>query len=354
MSQGGRITYIDAWRFIAVSLVIFAHMVVFSGFSFLVVMYPFLRRLDRFGVLGVLIFFFISGFVICRGLIKEKNEHGRLSLRAFYVRRSLRILPPLWLYMVTLAVFAQSDLIKLSAEKFLYSGLFLSNFDFYVGWYLGHTWSLSYEEQFYLAFPLLFSVFGLTQRRTLALVTVFACMLLSVEQRLSGNNLPADYLMYLLYLLSGCVAALYEHRISALMSCVSFVQWLTLATVFVVSFMLVPHPFELYAQATLYPLLVATLVLATPLHRPRIRSFFHHPLVVQSGRISYTVYLWQQLATATWPGLNASWTLLFILAVWLLAYVSWHLIETPLIRMGAKWSDAILSRSRSGQVPVTK
>lgn len=41
----------------------------------------------------------ISGFVICRGFLKEVGETGRISLLAFYVRRFLRIVPPLAVYL---------------------------------------------------------------------------------------------------------------------------------------------------------------------------------------------------------------------------------------------------------------
>jgi peptidoglycan/LPS O-acetylase OafA/YrhL len=74
MSDTQRIQHIDAWRFIAVSLVIQATCSLDSNFSFLVTTYPFLRRLGNFGT-WCLIFFFISGFVICRGLIEERAGH---------------------------------------------------------------------------------------------------------------------------------------------------------------------------------------------------------------------------------------------------------------------------------------
>jgi peptidoglycan/LPS O-acetylase OafA/YrhL len=50
---------------------------------------------ERVGVVSVQIFFVISGFVICRGLTREGSVRTDVSLWAFYVRRCLRILPPL-------------------------------------------------------------------------------------------------------------------------------------------------------------------------------------------------------------------------------------------------------------------
>lgn len=208
-------------------MVIFGHLLVHSNFSFLVESFPILRRLGRFGVLGVLIFFFISGFVICRGLIKERAKTSGTSLKAFYVRRSFRILPPLWLFLLILLVLASCGVIDITHAQIENAALFLCNMSFLGGctWYAGHTWSLAYEEQFYLAFPVLFLAFDLMRRRRLALVFVFACMVLSIERRFFGHTLTANYLMNICFLLSGCVAALYEPEVRRIAIRVTFVHW---------------------------------------------------------------------------------------------------------------------------------
>jgi peptidoglycan/LPS O-acetylase OafA/YrhL len=56
------------------------------------------------GSLGVAIFFVISGFLITTLCIKEKINTGNLSLKNFYVRRALRILPVAYLYIVIIAI----------------------------------------------------------------------------------------------------------------------------------------------------------------------------------------------------------------------------------------------------------
>lgn len=117
------------------------------------------------GFLGVDLFFVISGFLITSLLLRERAATGGISLRGFYWRRSLRILP-LYLLVVT-AIGGYYVLVKgdeTAATLWPYYYVFLANFlDSDIG-NLGPTWSLSVEEQYYLIWPLLLI---LTPRRAL-------------------------------------------------------------------------------------------------------------------------------------------------------------------------------------------
>lgn len=352
MSDTQRIQHIDAWRFVAVSLVIQSHLVIFSNFSFLVETYPFLRRIGRFGDLGVLIFFFIGGFVICRGLMEERAAALAVSLKAFYVRRAFRILPPLWLYLATLALLAGFGWVSITPAQLGNSALFLCNMDFPDGcsWSAGHTWSLAYEEQFYLIFPLVFMLFGLTARPKILLVMLSLMMLASVGLRALGADWWAGYLSHMIFMLTGCAAALYWHRLGQICSGLSVRSWLTALTVLTLCVGLLPFQLEAYVKTVLYPPLIGLLVLGTPVSNLKVRGFFQHPLLAYLGKISYTVYLWQQLATAQYPTLSPWWTVLFILAVWLFAHFSYQYFERPLIVLATRWSDAIKQRALAGRV----
>ena len=63
-----------------------------------------LRVLFLHGALGVTIFFIISGFLITGLLMRERSETGGVSLRLFYIRRALRILPAFCLFVGCVAV----------------------------------------------------------------------------------------------------------------------------------------------------------------------------------------------------------------------------------------------------------
>jgi len=112
--------------------------------------------------LGVTIFFFLSGYLITTLLRKELSATGTVSLRDFYIRRTLRIFVPLWVVYAVAAAYAH--LIQHDSMGNL-SGLFSMLFYYYnyavalgyrVWLPLGMNviWSLSVEEHFYLLFPL--------------------------------------------------------------------------------------------------------------------------------------------------------------------------------------------------------
>ncbi len=113
------------------------------------------------GHFGVHLFFAISGFLICSLMIREKMQHGRISLRAFYVRRSLRIIPLYYLvllvYIAVVALMEQGH----DREEFFHN---LPAFATYTSnWFVElepgervifyFAWSLAAEEQFYLTWP---------------------------------------------------------------------------------------------------------------------------------------------------------------------------------------------------------
>src|SRR5437868_1859800 len=106
------------------------------------------------GPAGVLLFFSISGFLICSRLLKDG------SLKRFYVRRLFRIIPPAFVYLLVVAVLALTGLVSPITDSSFYwsdwfSALgFVINYKFNQGTYVVvHFWSLAVEEQFYLLWP---------------------------------------------------------------------------------------------------------------------------------------------------------------------------------------------------------
>lgn len=113
----------------------------------------------RTGFLGVGMFFMLSGFLIVTLLLRERDSHGAISLRRFYVRRACRILPPLLGMLAALAAFYSFRRGDIQAEKFFerlpYYLTFTANFCGSHAANLAILWSLAAEEQFYLVWPAL-------------------------------------------------------------------------------------------------------------------------------------------------------------------------------------------------------
>jgi peptidoglycan/LPS O-acetylase OafA/YrhL len=113
------------------------------------------------GVLGVDVFFVLSGFLITRLLLEEGDLTGRLSLARFYGRRATRLLPALALFLVGHIVWVVTTDFPITrgdeAKSLLFIVLYLGNWSHKLGsgllFGLGHLWSLSVEEQFYLVWP---------------------------------------------------------------------------------------------------------------------------------------------------------------------------------------------------------
>src|SRR5688500_18092988 len=119
------------------------------------------------GFVGVDVFFVISGYLITSIILTEKQA-GTFSLVKFYERRARRILPALFLVMLSCLPFAWLWLLPSDMKDFsksvTYVSVFASNVLFYKqsGYFdtvnemkpLLHTWSLAVEEQYYLFFPL--------------------------------------------------------------------------------------------------------------------------------------------------------------------------------------------------------
>lgn len=132
------------------------------------------------GFVGVDLFFVLSGFLITTLLLREEERDGRFSLRGFYWRRILRIVPVYFLVVTAAAgyfilVKGQWDLVPL--VPFYY--LFLSNIVVGDIPLLAPTWSLSVEEQYYMIWPalLLFLPMNMRLRAGLALGLAVLCAL---------------------------------------------------------------------------------------------------------------------------------------------------------------------------------
>jgi len=112
--------------------------------------------------LGVTIFFFLSGYLITTLLRREWESTGTVSLRSFYIRRTLRIFGPLYVVFALAAAFAHyamhssmgNRIGALSLLFYFYNYALLLRWDPWLPLGMNVVWSLAVEEHFYILFPL--------------------------------------------------------------------------------------------------------------------------------------------------------------------------------------------------------
>lgn len=207
---------LDGLRGIAVLIVMCYHLEYLA---------PGIHTLVKGGFLGVDVFFVLSGFLITSILLKEHDQTGKISLGNFYIRRTLRLVPAFWLFLIIL-YFAGNVLLPREQTNFIYSDdNFLYSLTYLMNWHkatgaltgnLNHTWSLAIEEQFYIVWSLiLLKAFGESRsRRQIAIGTSILVLILVVQRTVrTATGADIDLLYYstdtrIDAILIGCVASM--------------------------------------------------------------------------------------------------------------------------------------------------
>ncbi|MDA9120611.1 acyltransferase [Flavobacteriales bacterium] len=167
---------LNALRFIAASMVLIGHTEQIKGFHSYKCYFLKFPFLFQGGHLAVIFFFVLSGFLITH-IIKTKLNSDKFSVSNFYKKRVVRIWP-LYYFIILLGLYVipqlgfmahnsewVGTLSQLTSEEMKLTTFFylivLPNVSIFFGVfeYLGHTWSIGVEEQFYLIWPLLMKWF---------------------------------------------------------------------------------------------------------------------------------------------------------------------------------------------------
>jgi len=335
---------LDGWRAIAILSVIFYHDSVHAlGFANTHFFY-------LYGYNGVNIFFAISGILICSRLLDEEAIFGRIHLRSFYIRRAFRILPPALLYLGTIAILMKLGVILVSYRELLASIFFYRNYSRLLGfvggatgWYTGHFWSLALEEQFYFFLP---ALLFFTPRKYRAWVLAFLAFLIFIHRIFALHSRPWTLVQFHTELRIDAllVPALFAVLASNARSRQILQQTLRIWPVLLIQAICI-FPF---GEGTAWHVTAVTwampcIVLGSVLNAGGIFGVILEFSVLRYiGRISYSLYLWQQLfftdhfGPPGHPlGLVESWPLRLVL-MFACAIPSYHLLERPLARLGHK------------------
>jgi peptidoglycan/LPS O-acetylase OafA/YrhL len=312
---------------------------------------------------GVDLFFVLSGFLI--GGILYDAKDSKSYYPTFYSRRIYRIFPLyfMWiaLFMVGLhfvrpsSVSALREIFNRDLPVWSYP-FFLQNFSmasqttFGPAW-MGVTWSLAVEEQFYLLLPLIVRKLSYRGITTLAIASILGAPVVRLSLWFSGNVYMGPYTLLpsrmdalafgLLVALACRNKAAWEWLASRRKHLYSAFLLLGSGVAFLLKYQRHLYTFGLTWIAAFYTLLLL-LTVVNP-GQLETRCFRSHVLV-KLGTVAYAVYILHQGINAllqfvifggrsnvsNWSSLSV--TLLSLVAVMLLAALSWRLIEKPLIR----------------------
>ncbi len=349
--SGRRSNYLpalDGLRAIAILLVIGYH----AGISAM-----------RGGFLGVDLFFLLSGYLITSLVALEYDKHGAVSLFNFYMRRVLRLFPALLLLLllfIPLSFYWGGENVGFAhLEESLVALLYFSNwsraFQLFHTDYLGHTWSLAIEWQFYLLWPPLLYAFlkRIKTRRKVAWIALLIALLSwgwrlfltlngeAAERIYNGLDCRIDGL-----LLGASIALFLSDRPtrdswSAAVRQRSHSFYLIAAALFLLAFLNGEwdgsSTFVLYlvlAELSAAVLIVVILLGEQELWWIRVISW---PPLVLVGAISYGIYLWHYpiyrlFVDLGWGSGRYLIGIAFPISA-LIAYLSWRFLERPVLRL---------------------
>ena len=340
--RSGYLPALDGWRAVAIVWVIEGHS---KAWSYGWISNHWVRDT---GYRGVQLFFALSGFLICTRLLREEKRFGAISLRSFYTRRLFRIQPAAMTFLFVVAMLGIGGVIPSFWPGIAGAALMVRNLwptSLVPGyWDTAHFWSLAVEEHFYLLLP---GFLVLVRRRRLLMLSALALALevwrmivFSVPVLHPGRiwQVAQRTDVVLGGILLGSVFAVALTHPRLLQFATTYLRsWVALLITGVVFFEL-QHHHSSSVQSTII-LVYPILIVATVLHAESwLGRLLELAPVRYVGRISYSMYLWQQLFFNEDEALNPHSFHSHMLLCWFgtiaCAMASYYFVETPMIRRG--------------------
>lgn len=338
---------LDGLRGVAVLLVLFTHVWEVT---------PRLTPRPFYGFLGVDIFFVLSGFLITALLLREQAS-GAVSFRGFYRRRALRLLPALFALVAAYSVYAAvTDLGTRVWPTMLSMVFYFDNWRIVFGGIkattppgLGHMWSLSIEEQFYMLWPAIL-IIGLKRQLSIVVAIIAAVILVIHLDRAVFWSHGTNW-VYLYVRTDARADSLLIGALVALLWVRGYLptRYTAIAAIPAMAFFAWCLHFQPTSEFfprggyTLVALAVAVVLLAV-LDGGWLAAVFSFAPLRAVGRVSYGLYLWHFpafLAVRRYGSHLSSTprlTLALVLAAGL-TVASWFAIERPFLRLKYRASD---------------
>jgi len=336
-----------------------------------------LLAVKQAGSYGVDLFFTLSSYLITELLIREHLTKGSLDIRAFYIRRALRIWP---LYFVFLGATVFFIPLILPDDKFnahyavsfaLFSGNWVCAIEGLPFSVASPLWSISVEEQFYLAWPLLLLLFGVSRIRKLAFVMLGVALALRTLLAVYDVAHPGVWCNTLARLdpiaLGALLAVTLRGRAPRITAAPRIALGVASLTLFVIVAKylkqdgldsLITYPLAAIASVML---LVAALQTDAPILRRKPFSW-----LVYLGRISYGLYIFHLLSLTLMSkqssllgipmNFERRFVLSFVITV-ILAAASYRWLERPFLRLKNRFArvpthSALNNSEATGALPT--
>ncbi|MBT9584477.1 acyltransferase [bacterium] len=371
---------LDGLRFFAFLAVFVCHTSVFASLAKAVLPYSrelahYVIALNRFGPLGVSLFFSLSSFLITKLLLLEEDATGgQVSVGHFYARRALRIWPVYFLSLLVLQLWVTPFNQPMNSNTLLGFCLFLGN---WVMAYLGRLhncvlilWSISVEEQFYLVWPWLFRLSRSFRVRLFWALIPLAWLVRGAMAHgwagsqdfrfvtINAMGFACNSFFHLDTFALGALLAVYE---TPLLSRFGNRRWLIFA---LLSLVLLSRYF--FGAPTSVLASMGQGVVAFSCMLVVVNSFdtrwLAHPLLVWLGRMTYGLYVYHFFALRVvefavyqgrFPGpdfLPTVWTSLAVAGLGLAATVgvaslSFYGLEQPVLRLKGRYTKVLSGKA---------
>ncbi len=348
---------LDGLRAFAILLVLLAHLKHSSP--------PYwLKNISAYwnaGTVGVRLFFLISGFLITTILNNEIKKNGKINFKRFFMRRLLRIFPAFYFYLLTLSLLSYLGIISIDSLAIFFALFYVQNLNvfqndelFTSSWLVQHSWSLSVEEQFYVVFPfLLKKLKGVLQNHlfmTMVVITLICSFFRALNysfpevSRMTGGVffMHCDFLVY------GGVLALFitQYRDYLTEKLFSFRYYLLIIAIIVLVF---ASRYEYHSVVNI--IISGNLILFANLYillffllfpNSTIGNILEYEIVKSIGKLSYSLYIWQQLflgSTELWIEYGVLTLFPYnIPIIFICAVCSYYFIEKPFLRLKKAYS----------------
>lgn len=334
-ANSGHLPSLDGLRAISIALVLLGHLNGTRGFWKLDL------GIGDYAHLGVVVFFVISGYLITRLLLLEYEKRGRVSLWLFYARRALRLFPAAYAFIACVCLLSWAGITHVQAADIWHAATYTMNYLPGRSWPLGHLWSLSVEEQFYLIWPCTFVL--LLPRRAgwiVAGVILFGPVARSAGWLFLRGTPYYDLELFPMVadcLATGCLLAMIGGWLEGKSFYLRLFQ--PAYSIGLVALILLVNRYMGYTVVSVFGTSVVNVSLAVLIHRSVYcsRDWMGQVLnwkpIAFIGVLSYSLYLWQQLFLNRNSGawVNAfPQNLLFTVTA---ALGSYFLLEKPFLRL---------------------